>query len=126
MKSLATEVSAADTGPRRLPAIFWCEAHERSSPPNHTSASVALSTAILSHFADETCFRAILDRAGNKHRDDATAANPFAFTKLHNVNLRNLILRAIASNYGNRPPEASFMPILLACLELRADLPLAV
>ena len=89
-------------------------------------SALARSSAISSHFGDETCSEANLDRPENKHRDYATAANPFAFTKLRIVNLRNLILRALASNYGNRPPEASFMPILLACLELRTDLPLAV
>jgi hypothetical protein len=67
-----------------------------------------------------------MGRSENKPKHNATAANPFAFTKYGPVNLGNLILRAIASNYGNRPPEASFMPILLACLDLRTDLRRAV
>jgi hypothetical protein len=87
---------------------------------------MASPSAIRSHFADEQSPDAVSDHSENNHKGDATAANPFAFTKYDTVNLRTLILRAIASNYGNRPPEASFMPILLACLELRTDLRRAV
>jgi hypothetical protein len=93
----------------------------RPPEPERKATLDASPSAIWSHFEVEQFPEVDFDRSENKHQHDATAANPFAFTNQDTVNLRNLILRAIASNYGNGLQRRNFMPILLACLELRTD-----